>query len=102
MNNSPEEIMKRVFEGANSTGLFKPEAIKVRINPYMYYNVGNVIRSFIYITVSLLEGRSREQKDQLTQKVVAELEEMLPDILSISLSFVDLDRETYFTRTMPV
>lgn len=99
MNNSPEEIMNKVYESAELTGLFKSNEIKIKINPYMYYNVGNTIRPFIHINVHLLEGRSREQKHQLSQKITDEIERLLPEVYSISLSYVDLDTETYYSHT---
>ena len=36
---SPEDIMRKVYDAADLTRLFLPEEIKVRINPFQYYNM---------------------------------------------------------------
>ena len=38
---SPEDIMQKVYDAVDLTRLFLPEEIKVRINPFQYYNTGN-------------------------------------------------------------
>lgn len=34
----PDEILRAVYEVAESTGLFATNDIKVRLNPYTHYN----------------------------------------------------------------
>ena len=40
---SPKEVIQKVYDTAESTDLFDKGDIKVRINPYKYYNVGNIM-----------------------------------------------------------
>ena len=44
---SPEQIMQAVYETAEATGLFAKNDIKVRLNPYKYYKLGNSKKDFI-------------------------------------------------------
>ncbi len=46
---SPKEVIQKVYDTAESTDLFDKGDIKVRINPYKYYNVGNIIIVYIFI-----------------------------------------------------
>ena len=38
---SPVEIMQNVYNSAAGANLFELGEIKVRINPFQYYNIGN-------------------------------------------------------------
>ena len=52
---SPEEIMQKVYDTAESTTLFEKGDIKVRINPFKYYNIGEVNDSFIHIFGNIMD-----------------------------------------------
>ena len=69
---SPESILQLVYNAAESTGLFDPEDIKVRINPFEYYMVGNTKDDFIHIFANIMEGRTTEQKANLSKRIVSE------------------------------
>ena len=55
---SPEEIMQKVYNTAESTQLFDRGDIKVRINPFEYYTIGNTKDDFIHIFSNIMEGRT--------------------------------------------
>jgi 5-carboxymethyl-2-hydroxymuconate isomerase len=63
---SPEEIMQAVYDTAASTGLFAEDDIKVRICPYEYFMLGKNKKDFIHIFGNIMEGRSTEQKANLS------------------------------------
>jgi 5-carboxymethyl-2-hydroxymuconate isomerase len=46
---SPEEIMQAVYDTAEATDLFDTGDIKVRINPFQHYNIGNTKDDFIHM-----------------------------------------------------
>jgi 5-carboxymethyl-2-hydroxymuconate isomerase len=46
---SADDIMKEVFDAASSTGLFTASEIKVRINPFAFYNNGDTLDDFIHV-----------------------------------------------------
>lgn len=66
----PEEIMQNVFHTAESTQLFDKGDIKVRINPYKHFNIGNTKNDFIHIFANIVEGRSSEQKNNLSRQII--------------------------------
>lgn len=67
---SPEEIMQAVYEAAEATGLFAEDDIKVRLRPFRYFKLGKGKRDFIHIFGNIIEGRSIEQKENLSRKII--------------------------------
>ena len=61
---SPNEIIQKVYDVAESTELFAKGDIKVRINPFKYYNIGNTKNDFIHIFANIMEGRTSSQKSE--------------------------------------
>ena len=59
---SPKEIIQKVYDTAESTDLFDKGDIKVRINPFEYYNIGNTKDDFIHIFANIMEERSLKKR----------------------------------------
>ncbi len=97
---SPEYIMQVVYDTAKSTKLFVPEEIKVRINPFQYYNTGNKDEGFIHIFANIMEGRNTNQKANLSRQIIKELKTIFPDVLVISMNIRDFEKATYCNKAM--
>ncbi|MBS7253488.1 5-carboxymethyl-2-hydroxymuconate Delta-isomerase [Flavobacterium branchiicola] len=97
---SPDEIMQEVFDSALSTGLFTPSEIKVRINPFSYYNNGNSLDDFIHVFGYIMEGRNADQKSNLSKVIVTTLNAILPEVSVISINIQDFEKSNYFNKTM--
>lgn len=97
---SPEEIIQKVYDSAESTNLFEKGDIKVRINPFKYYNIGNSKDDFIHIFANIMEGRTVSQKKNLSENIITELKIMFPDVPIISINIRDFERATYCNKTM--
>lgn len=97
---SPEEIIQKVYDTAESTKLFDKGDIKVRINPFKYYNVGNSKDDFIHVFANIMEGRNDLQKKNLSEQVTTELKLMFPDVPIISINIRDFEKATYCNRSM--
>ncbi|MCG8327997.1 MAG: 5-carboxymethyl-2-hydroxymuconate Delta-isomerase [Chitinophagales bacterium] len=97
---SPEEIMQKVYDTAASTGLFAPGDIKVRINPFELYNIGNTKDDFIHIFANIMEGRTVDQKSNLSRKIITELKLMFPNVPIISINIRDFEKATYCNKSM--
>ena len=65
---SPDEIMQAVYDVAEVSGLFAEDDIKVRLRPYQYFKLGKNKKDFIHIFGNIMEGRSAEQKANLSKK----------------------------------
>ena len=97
---NPEEIMQNVFDSAVSSQLFEEGDIKVRINPFKHYNIGDSKNHFIHIFANIMEGRSSEQKSNLSRGVISELKNMFPEVAIISINIRDFEKATYCNKSM--
>lgn len=97
---SADDIMQEVFDSALSTDLFIASEIKVRINPFSYYNNGNSLDDFIHVFGYIMEGRNTDQKAKLSKAIVTKLNEILPEVPVISINIKDFEKASYFNKTM--
>ncbi|MEP6806840.1 MAG: 5-carboxymethyl-2-hydroxymuconate Delta-isomerase [Flavobacterium sp.] len=97
---SADDIMQEVFNSALSTDLFIASEIKVRINPFSYYNNGNSLDDFIHVFAYIMEGRNTDQKAKLSKEIVSKLNEILPEVPVISINIMDFEKASYFNKTM--
>lgn len=97
---SPEEIMQNVYETAASTSLFDTGDIKVRINPFKYYTIGNTKNDFIHIFANIMEGRTSTQKANLSKLIVTKLKLMFPEVPIISINIRDFEKASYCNKSM--
>ncbi|MEO8535209.1 MAG: 5-carboxymethyl-2-hydroxymuconate Delta-isomerase [Flavobacterium sp.] len=97
---SADEIMQEVFKSALSTGLFVESEIKVRINPFAFYNNGNTLDDFIHVFGHIMEGRNDDQKGNLSKVIVTRLASVLPEVPVISINLKDFEKSNYFNKTM--
>ena len=97
---SPDEIMQAVYDTAEATGLFAPNDIKVRLRPYQYFKLGESKKDFIHIFGNIMEGRSIEQKANLSQKIIERMNEMFPDISILSINISEFEKATYNNKAL--
>ena len=97
---SPKEIIQKVYDTAESTELFDKGDIKVRINPFEFYTIGNTKDDFIHIFANIMEGRSVSEKRNLSEKIISELKLMFPEVPIISINIRDFEKSTYCNRSM--
>jgi len=96
----PVEIMQKVYDTAEATNLFDKGDIKVRINPFKYYNIGNSNDGFIHIFANIMEGRTSEQKNRLSKSIISELKRIFPKVPIISMNIRDFENATYCNKSM--
>ncbi|AXT50697.1 5-carboxymethyl-2-hydroxymuconate Delta-isomerase [Aquimarina sp. BL5] len=97
---SPENIIQKVYDTAESTDLFDKGDIKVRINPFEFYTIGNTKDDFIHIFANIMEGRTSAQKKNLSEKIINELKLMFPNVPIISINIRDFEKATYCNKSM--
>lgn len=96
----PEEIMEKVYQTATDSGLFDPGDIKVRINPFDYFKLGESKNAFIHIFANIMEGRTDSQKKQLSTSIITDLNGMFPEIPIISMNIRDFEKSGYCNKSM--
>ena len=97
---SPKEIMQTVFDTAKATGLFLEKDIKVRINPFSEYILGEGQKDFLHVFANIMEGRTVEQKKNLSDSIIRNLKKILPEVEIISINVRDFEKATYCNKPM--
>ncbi len=96
----PKVIIEEVFETTFSTGLFKRNDIKVRLNPFKHSLVMGGDSDFVHVFGNIMQGRTDEQKADLSKKIVSKLNELFPDVPIVSMNIRDFERASYINKTM--
>ena len=97
---SEEEILRTVHDTADTTGLFKKGDIKVRIQSFGSFTVGNTKSDFIHVFGNIMEGRTTEQKADLSKKIISKLKSLFPDVPVVSMNVSEFEKATYCNRDM--
>ena len=99
-SHTEDQINQKIHRAACSTDLFDEDDIKVRVNPFAIYSVGNKRADFIHVFASIMEGRSIEQRADLSRLIVGELVSMFPGVANIAMNIAEFDRATYCNRAL--
>lgn len=91
-------INKAIHKVAHSTGLFIEGDIKVRVNPFDSYLVGNKQEPFIHVFTHIMQGRTTSQKAELSKAVVSKLNGMFPSVNNIAMNINDFEKATYCNK----
>lgn len=97
---NPDEIMDTVYESAESTGLFAVNDIKVRLQPYTYFRLGDQKKNFLHVFGYIMEGRSTEQKAHLSKLICTQLTALLPDASFLSVNISEFEAATYSNKAL--
>ena len=95
-----EKIMQAVYDSAEATGLFAKNDIKVRLNPYRYYMLGETKDNFLHIFGNIMEGRTTGQKANLSKQIISRLNNLLPDISILSMNIREFELATYCNKSL--
>lgn len=95
-----QTINEQIHLIANSSGLFDEADIKVRVNPFGHYLVGNKKADFIHVFANIMEGRTNQQKATLSKHIVSKLNKMFPNVANIAMNVSDFEKATYSNKNM--
>jgi len=95
-----EDIIQLVHDSAESTDLFDKGDIKVRIQSFTHYNIGNSQDNFIHVFGNIMEGRTDVQKMMLSHKIVSAIKNSLNEVPIISMNIREFEKATYCNRGM--
>ena len=95
-----EEIIEQLHLAAKSTELFNENDIKVRVNSFKKYSTGNKVEDFIHVFAHIMEGRTGEQKLDLSKKIVHTLTSMFPNVPNIGANVIEFKNENYYNKNM--
>lgn len=97
---SMEYIAEQIHLVAAASELFDIGDIKVRINPFSHYSVGGKREQFIHVFSSVMQGRTTEQRANLSKSVLEKLVTMFPNIPNIAMNVSEFEKATYCNRKM--
>jgi len=83
-----------------SSGLFVEYDIKTRAVGYAHHRTGATRDSFVHVTVRLLSGRDDAQKADLSDKLMKQIEPLLPGVVSVGVEICDIHSSSYRKRVL--
>jgi len=92
------QIMQAVYEVAEASGLFAPNDIKVRIQPFTHYKLPQTQDNFLHVFGYIMEGRSSEQKAVLSRGIISKLNDLLPTLSSLSMNVSEFEKASYTNK----
>jgi len=95
-----DDLVAAAHQGVLSSGLFDEYDIKTRAVSYTHHRTGATRDSFVHVTVRLLSGRDDAQKADLSEKVLAAIEPLLPGVASVGVEICDIHRDSYRKRVL--
>ena len=99
-SHSQKEIIEQVYSSAVSTKLFHKNDIKVRVNFFKKYLTGDKKEDFIHVFSNIMEGRTNEQKLNLSKMIVKDLVSMFPLVPNIGTNVIEFEKASYFNKNM--
>ena len=96
---APAKLMQCVYDTAEDSRLFTDGDIKVRLQPFLLYNIGEK-ESFLHVFAYIMQGRDTLQKGMLSRSMIAALLKLLPDVPILSMNIMDFEKATYCNRSM--
>lgn len=99
VHHDEDAINEQIHHTANASGLFSEHEIKVRVNPFKTYLVGNKQHEFIHAFAHIMQGRTTLQKAELSKAIVTQLAQMFPHIDNIAMNVSDFEKATYCNKS---
>ncbi|HEY8334261.1 MAG TPA: 5-carboxymethyl-2-hydroxymuconate Delta-isomerase [Tardiphaga sp.] len=93
-------LMLALHDAAAATGVVQAADLKIRAMPYGDYLVAGKRDGFCHVTVSMLEGRTAEQKVAVSEALRAAMVRLLPETKSLSVDIRDMDAVAYKKRLL--
>lgn len=92
---SPKEMIDAVLASTKASALFDTDDIKIRAIAYAHHQTGVTKDNFIHVTLKILNGRSLEQKQTLSQLVLDALDALPGFGMVLTVDVQEMDREIY-------
>lgn len=95
-----QALCRTVFDTLAAIPDFDPPTIKIRATPVPYSYIGTQPQSFVHATVLLMDGRDAATRKTVTHAVLNTLNTALPDVGSLTVQDVEMDRASYAKRVL--
>ncbi|MGF1742846.1 5-carboxymethyl-2-hydroxymuconate Delta-isomerase [Vibrio profundum] len=90
-------LLEDLHQEVLSCGLFEKSSVKSRAIRYHNWLVGehNDSQDFIHLRIELLEGRSIEQKTDLSQRLINALAELASHVHSLTVDVREMEKASF-------
>ncbi len=90
------QLIDSVLTGTKKSELFELDHIKLRTQSYEYYQKGEVEQDgFIHISLRILQGRTIQQRKDLSEKVLSEIENLALQNITITVEIIEMETSSY-------
>lgn len=89
------KLLQQVHTIVTDSGLFDPAAVKARAKSYDDYILFEGAKNFLHITISILSGKSTEEKKSLSKSVFDATKKTISEVQKLSVDIHDMDITTY-------
>jgi len=90
-----QNLLEAVFDGVGKSGLFDRSHIRVRAMAFADFLLVSSDQAFVHVTIRLHQGRSPEQRKQLSAEVLQALLTLHFNHTSITVETVEMDTASY-------
>ncbi len=95
----PEETLnEQLHSVAKTSNLFSEKDIKVRVQSFSTYIVGGESTPFIHVFAHIMQGRTEQQRAELSSAVVNTLVNLLPDVDNIAMNISQFEKSSYCNK----
>ncbi|WP_281995783.1 5-carboxymethyl-2-hydroxymuconate Delta-isomerase [Ruegeria faecimaris] len=91
-------ICEKLFAVLSEHAEFDAPALKIRANPVTYFRIGTEPQTFVHATLLLMQGRDEATRAELNATVLDVLTVAMPEVGSITVQEVELNRASYAKR----
>ena len=91
----PKKLLNAVFQGALRSQLFEEADIKTRALAFNHFMSGDARINFIHVTVKILAGRNAEQRNNLSQSILNELNNIYSSHVSLTVEINEIEKSSY-------
>lgn len=88
-------VMREVHQHITQCGICDPQAVKARCLPYRDVLLPEGARNFMHITISLLEGRMLQERQQLSREIFDLAKRIVMDVDRLSVDIAEMTTATY-------
>jgi 5-carboxymethyl-2-hydroxymuconate isomerase len=93
-----KKVVLQINQAIVNSDLFDNTTIKTRAIPIANYLIGGLQKPFIHITVKLLQGRTKDQKQTLAKELLKTTSKIFKIIDDVSVEIIELNPDYYFKK----
>lgn len=100
-NVNQQQLIDSVLTGVKKSELFQLDHIKLRSQSYEFFQKGDVKQAaFIHVTLRILQGRTVEQRQDLSEMVLLEFDSLALKRVTITVEIIEMETASYSKKVI--